>query len=75
MSNSTKSEKFLDGNIAKLGDGKVREKIFVHGVDQPFPILLTFGFFNQEEFLISMCETIFADDKARQVWIQEGEIL
>ena len=75
MLNSTKSVKFLDGNIAKLGDGRAVEKIFVHGVDQPFPILLTFGFFDQEEFLVSMCETIYADDKARPVWIQQGEIL
>ena len=62
---------FLNGNVAKLGD----TEMIIYSVVQPIPLMLTFGFWDQDEFLISICETIYATGGERQVWIQEGDIV
>lgn len=62
---------FMGGNVAKLAE----TEMIVYSVVQPMPLMLTFGFWDQDEFLISICEAIYATGGERQVWIQEGDIV
>lgn len=71
MLTSTNTPTFLDGNVAILADSDM----LIYSMEQPFALLLTFGFFEQEEFIGSIAETIYESGGDRNVWIQRGDIL
>lgn len=71
MLTNTITPTFLDGNVAILADSDM----LIYSMEQPFALLLTFGFYEQEDFISSLAETIYENGGDRNVWIQRGDIL
>ena len=55
MLTNTITPTFLDGNVAILADSDM----LIYSMEQPFALLLTFGFYEQEDFISSLAETIY----------------
>lgn len=60
---------FLDGNIATFRG----IDLIIYGEIQPPGILEAFKQPNQDDFLIDICEDIFARSFGYSIWIQSGE--
>lgn len=61
---------FMYGNLARHSEGDN----LVFGALQPIEMCIAWGIFNQEEFLVHMCEVLQTSGGSGVAWIQPGEI-